>query len=152
MRVLNMACSTRALTLVELRPAQDANAFAGQQRSQLPVQRGQAGGDDLGALTDLRQLLGGCQPVSRSWPAKPGHLLPLQTGDADLEELVKVAGRDGQELHPFEKREVGVLAEGEHALVEGEPAQLAVQEALVRRQECAIRTARPPHRNRLARR
>ena len=139
------------LALVQLRPTQDVDPFGGEQRRQLPVQPGLPSGDDLGPLTDLGQLLGGCQPIGRARSAEPGHLLSLQTGDADLEELIQVAGGDGQELHPFEERDVGVLAKRQHPLVEGKPAQLAVQIALIRWQECAVGTARPPHWNRLAR-
>src|SRR5690606_8460594 len=49
------------------------------------------------------------------------------------EELVEVGREDRQEPHALQQRDRGVLGELEHALVEGEPGQLAVEEP-VRRQ------------------
>ena len=54
--------------------------------------------------------------------------LGLQAGDADLEELVEVRRADRQEPEPLEQRVGGVARLFEHALVEVEPAQLAVDE------------------------
>ncbi len=56
----------------------------------------------------------------------------LEPGDAHHEELVQVAGEDGQEAGPFEQRQRRVLGEGEHPLVELQPADLAVQEPVGR--------------------
>ena len=55
----------------------------------------------------------------------------LEAGHPDHEELVEVAGEDRQEPHPLEQRQVGVLGELEHPLVEAQPGQLAVEEAVV---------------------
>src|SRR5262249_12100657 len=63
-----------------------------------------------------------------------GGLL-LQARDADLEELVEVAGEDREELHPLEQRQTRVAGEREHAPVEGEPRELAVQVALAGRRQ-----------------
>ena len=52
--------------------------------------------------------------------------LVVQAGHADHEELVEVVG-DRAELHPLEQRHVRVLGELEHAVVELQPRQLAVE-------------------------
>ena len=52
----------------------------------------------------------------------------LEAGDPDHEELVEVAGEDREELGPLEQRDRVVLGQLEHALVEGEPRQLTVEE------------------------
>ena len=56
----------------------------------------------------------------------------LEAGHADHEELVEVAGEDGQEAGPLEQRHGRVLGELEHPLVELQPGQLAVEEAVGR--------------------
>ena len=60
-----------------------------------------------------------CEPLSYLAP-QPGH--------ADLEELVEVAGEDGQEPHALEQRIADVTRLVEHAFVELEPRQLAVED------------------------
>ena len=59
----------------------------------------------------------------------------LEAGDPHHEELVEVAGEDGEELGPLEQRQVGVLGQLEHPLVEGEPGQLAVEEPVLGQRE-----------------
>ncbi len=58
----------------------------------------------------------------------PLQLMPLEAGDADHEEFVEVGAGDRQEAKPLEQRmgRVGRLLQ--HAPVEGEPAQLAVEQ------------------------
>src|SRR5262249_49932924 len=51
-------------------------------------------------------------------------------GDTDHEELVEVAGRDRQEADPLQQRVVGVLRLLQHATIEIQPGQLAIEEAL----------------------
>ena len=46
--------------------------------------------------------------------------------DTDLEELVEIAGHDGQELDPLEERVPRVSSLLEHAMVESEPGDLAI--------------------------
>ena len=60
-------------------------------------------------------------------------LLALQAGHAHHVEFVEVVGRDRQEAHPLEQRMVDVVGLLEHPLVEGEPGELAVDEAGFRR-------------------
>src|SRR5439155_26418296 len=57
------------------------------------------------------------------------HLL-FEPGDADLEELVEICGCNGEEFDPFQQRRCRVSRLIEHALVEFQPAQLAVEEVL----------------------
>jgi hypothetical protein len=54
----------------------------------------------------------------------------LQPSDPDHEELVEVAREDGEEASPLEQRGVGVFGQFENARVEGEPGQLAIEEAV----------------------
>ena len=53
--------------------------------------------------------------------------LVVQTGDAHHEELVEVRRVDRAELHALEQRHPLVLGQLQHALVEVQPGQLAVQ-------------------------
>ena len=69
---------------------------------------------------------------------QPGQDAALQARHADHEELVEVGGEDRQEVGAFEHRQGVVLGEVEHPAVEGQPAQLAVEEP-VRRQVVAVR-------------
>ena len=73
--------------------------------------------------------LGGGAPVHAALRHVAFHLL-LQAGDADLEKLIEVRADDAEELHALEQWRGGVERLIEHALVEGEPAQLAVEEVL----------------------
>ncbi len=62
----------------------------------------------------------------------PGRDPALQTGDADHEELVQVVGEDRQELGPLQQRHpLGVLGQLEHPVVERQPGELAVGEAVL---------------------
>ena len=62
--------------------------------------------------------------------------LLLEAGDADLEELVEIAADDAAEAQALEQRDVGVLREREHAAVEREQRELAVDERCVGRPGC----------------
>ncbi len=76
---------------------------------------------------DLVQRLRGPAPVLQRL-VDPGLDLVVQAGDADHEELVEVRGRDRAELEPLEQRHRVVLGELEHARVELQPGELAVEE------------------------
>ena len=80
---------------------------------------------------DPLELLGRRQAVGRQ-PRRPGGRLLAQTGHADLEELVEVAGEDRQELDPLEERAPRVLGLVEDASVPVEPGQLTVDVAQAR--------------------
>ncbi len=55
---------------------------------------------------------------------------PLEARDPHHEELVEVRGEDREEVDALEERHGGVLRELENALVEAQPAHLAVEVAL----------------------
>ncbi|MNJ39056.1 hypothetical protein D3C77_339190 [compost metagenome] len=84
-----------------------------------------------GGGVDLLQLLGRGQAVGRDHPHPLAHLA-LQAGHAGHEELVQIVGRDGQEAHPLQQRVAFVGRLFQHPAVEGQPRQLAVDEALGR--------------------
>ncbi len=95
-------------------------------------------GDELeDALARGGQLLVGGPAVGRAGDLAGLDLL-AQAGDPDLEELVEVAGEDGQELDPLEQRVALVARLVQDAGVELEPRQLAVQvrERRLRRGSC----------------
>ena len=86
--------------------------------------------DDLGA--DPGELLGGRQAVLGERRRRPERTWPRRPGDADHEELVEVVGRDRQEAQLLQQRMVAVRGLLQHAAVELQPGQLAVDEALRR--------------------
>ena len=55
----------------------------------------------------------------------------LEAGHPDHEELVEVGREDRQEPHPLQQRDVRVLGQLEHPLVERQPGELAVEEPVV---------------------
>ena len=84
------------------------------------VQRAHAGGDPL-------EHLGRRQTV-RPAGVDPRLELIVHPGDADHEELVEVGDEDGQELQPLDQGDRLVLGQLQHAVVEVQPGQLAVEE------------------------
>ena len=79
--------------------------------------------DDVGEHVERR-------PPDVGRHREPGRDAALEAGDAHHEELVEVGGEDRQEVGALEQRDGRVLGQLEHALVEGEPAQLAVEVAV----------------------
>ena len=73
------------------------------------------------------KLLGRGQALGTLGGDAGAHLRP-QTGDAHHEEFVEVVGRDRQEPQPLEQRMAAVGGFLEHAPVEIEPGELAVDE------------------------
>ena len=80
-------------------------------------------------LRDELELGRRVEPVGGS-QRRGGRVLAAQGRHAHLVELVQVAGIDGDELQPLEQRKRLVLGNGEHPLVEVEPGELAVEEAV----------------------
>ena len=78
---------------------------------------------------DRAQLVDEVEPVGGGG-AQAGLELLHETRDPHLEELVEVLAEDGEELGSLEQRQAVVLGQGEHAGVELEPRELAVEEAL----------------------
>ncbi len=93
---------------------------------------------------------GGELLLGRPAVGRPGDLAGLdllaQAGDADLEELVEVAGEDGQELDPLEQRVAFVARLVQDPGVEVEPGQLAVEvrEGRLRARRAPRSVARSP--------
>ena len=56
--------------------------------------------------------------------------LLLEPGDAHLEELIEVRADDAEELHPLQQRVLRIQRLVQHALVELQPAQFAIDEVL----------------------
>ena len=90
-----------------------------------------------GALVDRLELLRRGQPVLAQ-RLDAGEMLAFEPGHPHHVELVEVARRDRQEAQPLEQRMAPVFGLGQHPLVEGQPRQLAIDEARRRR-----RLARP---------
>jgi len=80
-------------------------------------------------LADARELFGRRQPVGATRHDALAHLAD-QAGDPHHEEFVEVVGRDRQEAHALEQRMVAVGGFLEHAPIEVQPGQFAVDEAL----------------------
>ena len=55
----------------------------------------------------------------------------FEAGHADHEELIEVRREDRQEVHPLQQRGFRVVRHGEHALVERQPRQFAVEVAVL---------------------
>jgi hypothetical protein len=78
-------------------------------------------------VADLIQHLHGAE-AGRGGDGQPGGDTAFQPGHPDHEEFVQVGGKDGEEADPLQEVEVGILGQFQHAGVEGQPAQFAVQE------------------------
>ena len=68
---------------------------------------------------------------TRTRTAMPVAMRRFRPGHPDHVELVEVAGEDREEPRPLQQRDVGVLGQLEHALVERQPRDLAVGEAVL---------------------
>ena len=114
---------------------EELDALGGERSPYLHEDGRMIGRQAQNALADRGQLLVGGPTVRRAGDLSGLDLL-AQAGDAHLEELVKVAGEDGQELHPLEKWIALVARLVQDPGVEVEPRQFPVQ---VR--ECCVRSA-----------
>ena len=137
-----------AVGLGEVAPAHDGDAGVGERRGERVEEHQLLPLDEApGRLGDLGELLRRGAPVRGRLLDAGGDLI-LQRGDAHLEELVEVGRRDRAELGPFEQRDADLRRQVEHALVERQPAQLAIDEPVVdhllmiarRSPECPDRT------------
>src|SRR5262249_1673768 len=81
----------------------------------------------VGPNRDRRELLAGAHRVRAALLDVPRELL-LEARHPDHEELVEVGAGDGEELEPFERRDLRVEPLLEHPLVERQPRQLPVDE------------------------
>ena len=121
----------RALAVGQRRPPVDPDALLVQLRAHLVEEDLRVrDGQRLRPRGDAGQLLARGEPV-RAAHLQAGLVAALQPGDADHVELVQVAREDRQELGPLQQRLAGVLGQREHAGVEVQPRQLAVEVAVV---------------------
>ena len=115
-----------ALRRVAVGVAQHANTGRGERGQDLTVERAVHLGDQrLRALADLGQVR--LELLHRG--AHERRLQPqlfAQAGDPDLEELVEIAADDAQETQPLEQRRGRILGQRQHAPVEVEGGQFAV--------------------------
>ena len=120
-----------AIGLGEIAPAHDGDAGSGQCRRQGVEEYLLLALDEAaGRLGDPSQLLRRRPPVGSGLLDASGDLV-LQHGDANLKELVKVGRRDRTELGPLEQGDSGLGRQVQHALVERQPAQFAIDEPVV---------------------
>jgi hypothetical protein len=113
---------------VQRLPGAEADPLLGQRWHQLLGQQPGRGRRLLaGDLPDGGQLIARAEAVGVGFHQRHLQLL-VQAGDADHEELVQVPGVDGQELHPLQQRPAGAQRLVQHAIVEGQPRDLAVDE------------------------
>ncbi len=120
--------------LAELRDLLDDDPFFLQGRQELIAEARLHPFEELeGAAADGIELL---EVHLRASHVRRDQIADLT--DPDHEELVEVVRADAEELHPFEQRNVGVLRFSENPLVEGEPAQLPIEQ----RKDCFRRRGR----------
>ena len=86
--------------------------------------------DLLGARADERELFARRQAVGGA-DRQAGLVAPLEARDPHHVELVEIRGEDREELGTLEQRQRLVLGECEHPRVEVEPAQFAVEVAIL---------------------
>ncbi len=120
------ALAERLVVLGDRGVVDELDALGGERAPDRDVDRRVIGDELEDALAGRGQLLVGGPAVGRAGDLAGLDLL-AQAGDPDLEELVEVAGEDGQELDPLEQRVALVARLVQDAGVELEPGQLAVQ-------------------------
>ncbi|OPZ52057.1 MAG: hypothetical protein BWY91_02474 [bacterium ADurb.BinA028] len=125
----------RALGLVEVAPAHDADALFVQRRTDLVPEDPRVHPHEF-----LRRVLDPVEQLARLKPSgradgEAGGDAALEPGDPDHEELVEVAGEDREELRPFDEGDGLVHRQLQHALVELQPRDLALEVALLRQIE-----------------
>ncbi len=124
--VVEVAVRILALVFVEFVVAEDVDAVLRQFVAQLGVEPPPPHDELPGGLPDDGELLGRGQPVSRE-VTHPRLDLLFEAGDAHHVELGEVGTEDREELHALEQWVVVVLGLLEHALLEREHAELAVE-------------------------
>ena len=123
------------LLAVQLVPADQVDALLGElghellaEEAGVPLHQVAGAGPDLLEHLARHQAGGGADRDVGRDPA-------LEAGHPDHEELVEVVGEDRREAHPLQQRQRGVLGQLEDPLVEAQPGQLAVEEAVVVRRD-----------------
>ena len=125
----------QTLLVIELVDCDESHTNAPQQREQHLVQQLSLPSDQRAhPLVDQFELFGRRESVSRGLE-HAGRELPPQASDADHVELVEIRREDREELEPLEQRRALVLRLVKHSRIELEPAELAIQERGVLRDE-----------------
>ena len=120
-----------ALVVGQIAPAQDPDALHLQLGADLVEEDPSVRfGDGLAARRDAGQLFARGQPVGAA-DGEAGLVAALQPGHSHHVELVEVGREDREELGPLQQGLAGVLGQRQHAGVEVEPGQLAVEVAVV---------------------
>jgi hypothetical protein len=113
-------------------PVQQLDALVGERRHELVVVGlGVLHHEVLTGLQAAGQHVTGVEPARRR-ERHAGGDAPLEAGDPHHEELVEVAREDGHEAYALEQGERLVLGQLQHAGVEGDPRQLAIEEPVGR--------------------
>ena len=124
--------SSAALLLAHV-DADDPDALVGERRAQVELEAAAARRSLCVRTTrriSSRVALGRAAVLQRGLDA--GLDLVVQAGDPHHEELVEVRRHDRAELHALQQGDVVVLGQLEHARVEVEPRELAVEVQLGR--------------------
>ena len=118
-----------ALGLGEVVPAEELDRLAVEERKERVAERvGREPGLLEHALADEDQLVGGRERFPRR-AADARVDLPPKAADALHEEFVEVRAEDREEAHALEERVARIERLREHAAVELEPLEVAVEEA-----------------------
>ena len=125
------ALAQRVVVLGDLVVIDDLDALGREGGADVAEDRGMVGDQLQDASPGGDELLHR-RPSIRSPGDRAGFDLLAQPGDADLEELVEVAGEDGQELRALEQRIPLIAGLVEDARVELQPRQLTVEERQLR--------------------
>ncbi len=130
--LLEQPLAVLLLLAVELVPAEQLDPFLAQARAAtVPRERPRLALHQLpGRRPDVLEHLAG-QHAGGGAYGDPRGDPALETGHAHHEELVEVAAEDRQEPGPLQERQRVVLGQLEHALVEPQPRELAVEEPVV---------------------
>ncbi|MNW64075.1 hypothetical protein D3C74_423210 [compost metagenome] len=83
-------------------------------------------GNDLGNPLDQAFVQSGRSIAGKILFGIARSDLILDSGDADTDEFIQIAGHDRQELSPFHQRIIRVLSLRQHAAVKFDPAQITV--------------------------
>ena len=117
----------------ELAPAQQVDALGPQRRQDLVLEERGLRGDQLVDAGEHRVVELARPHTGDRGDGHAGVDAALEAGDADHEELVEVGAEDRRELGAFQQRDApGVAGQVENAVVEGQPAQLALGVAVLR--------------------
>ena len=116
------------------RPFDQHDALLGQHLPQLAPALLLIACQHTDGLPDAGELLRRSEPI-RALDRNAGALLALEAGNADHEELIEVVGGNRQKPNTLEQGVGLVCRLLEHAAVELEPGQLAIDETLRAREE-----------------